>query len=235
MVFFVCEGCNESLKKNQVDKHAQRCRSCHAVTCVDCSVTFYGDDYAAHTVCVSEAQKYEGSLYKAKAQKSTPQDAWMDVIRTCGSKVAEAPSNIQGQLTKLCELDNIPRNRVKFMNFVKNSLKIYNDAMVEQLWTFLESHKPPPVGSTKPASSSSTEQATPAVVLAEETEVATSEKSKKRKHKKESKSNNEEEDTVIEDDIINVVEAAEETKEERKLRKKLKKEKKEKKRQKQEK
>jgi len=22
MVFFVCEGCNESLKKNQVDKHA---------------------------------------------------------------------------------------------------------------------------------------------------------------------------------------------------------------------
>ena len=41
MVFFVCEGCNESMKKNQVDKHASRCRSCHAVTCVD-SVSLNG-------------------------------------------------------------------------------------------------------------------------------------------------------------------------------------------------
>jgi cell growth-regulating nucleolar protein len=66
MVFFVCEGCNESLKKNQVDKHAMKCHGCWAVTCVDCSVTFPGNDYAAHTSCVSEAQKYEGSLYKGK-------------------------------------------------------------------------------------------------------------------------------------------------------------------------
>jgi cell growth-regulating nucleolar protein len=57
MVFFVCEGCNESLKKNQVDKHAGRCRSCWAVTCVDCNVTFPEDTYRAHTSCVSEAQR----------------------------------------------------------------------------------------------------------------------------------------------------------------------------------
>ncbi len=66
MVFFVCNGCNESLKKNQVDRHASRCRDCWAVTCVDCSVTFPGNEYASHTSCVSEAQKYEGSLYKGK-------------------------------------------------------------------------------------------------------------------------------------------------------------------------
>lgn len=64
MVFFVCEGCNETMKKNQVDKHAARCKSCHAVTCVDCSVSFYGNDYVAHTTCVSEAEKYEKTLYK---------------------------------------------------------------------------------------------------------------------------------------------------------------------------
>ena len=52
MVFFVCEGCNESLKKNQVDKHASRCHNCYAVTCVDCNVTFYGDDFRAHTSCI---------------------------------------------------------------------------------------------------------------------------------------------------------------------------------------
>ena len=59
MVFFVCEGCNESLKKNQVDKHASRCHNCYAVTCVDCNVTFYGDDFRAHTSCISEAEKYD--------------------------------------------------------------------------------------------------------------------------------------------------------------------------------
>eukprot|EP01036_Dinobryon_divergens_P041039 gene41039-54363_t len=66
MVFFVCEGCNETLKKNQVDKHAQRCRSCHSVTCVDCQVTFPGDEYVQHVTCISEAEKYEKSLFKGK-------------------------------------------------------------------------------------------------------------------------------------------------------------------------
>ena len=58
MVFFVCEGCNETVKKNQVDKHALRCRNCYAVTCVDCQVSFYGNDYAAHISCISEAGSY---------------------------------------------------------------------------------------------------------------------------------------------------------------------------------
>ena len=58
MVFFVCEGCNETVKKNQVDKHALRCRNCYAVTCVDCQVSFYGNDYAAHISCISEAGNY---------------------------------------------------------------------------------------------------------------------------------------------------------------------------------
>lgn len=66
MVFFVCEGCNETLKKAQVNAHASKCRSCHAVTCIDCSVTFYGNDFDTHITCVSEAEKYEKSLYKGK-------------------------------------------------------------------------------------------------------------------------------------------------------------------------
>jgi len=89
MVFFVCEGCNESLKKNQVDKHAMRCRSCAAVTCVDCQVTFWGNDYAAHVTCVSEAEKYEGSLFKAKAKKLNPQEAWNVVIDTACAKYTD--------------------------------------------------------------------------------------------------------------------------------------------------
>ena len=42
MVTFLCDGCNETIKKNKVDAHAAKCRSCYAVSCVDCSVSFPG-------------------------------------------------------------------------------------------------------------------------------------------------------------------------------------------------
>jgi cell growth-regulating nucleolar protein len=139
MVFFVCEGCNESLKKNQVDKHASRCRSCHAVTCVDCSVTFYGNDYAAHLVCVSEAEKYEKTLYKAKAvTKLNPQETWIALIEDAASRSNEAPSHVRQYVLRLNELGNVPRNKGKFINFVKNSIKINNTNTIEDIWKFLE-------------------------------------------------------------------------------------------------
>jgi cell growth-regulating nucleolar protein len=138
-VFFVCEGCNESLKKNQVDKHASRCRSCHAVTCVDCSVTFYGNDYAAHLVCVSEAEKYEKTLYKAKAvTKLNPQESWIALIEDAASRSNEAPSHVRQYVLRLNELGNVPRNKGKFVNFVKNSIKINNTNTIEDIWKFLE-------------------------------------------------------------------------------------------------
>lgn len=42
MVTFLCDGCNETIKKNKVDAHAAKCHSCYAVSCVDCSVSFPG-------------------------------------------------------------------------------------------------------------------------------------------------------------------------------------------------
>eukprot|EP00968_Pinguiococcus_pyrenoidosus_P013222 scaffold1197_cov228-Pinguiococcus_pyrenoidosus.AAC.8 len=75
MVFFVCEGCNESLKKAQVDRHAARCRACWAVTCVDCGKTFPDDEYRSHTSCISEAEKYEKSTRAVpKTKKQGPHE-----------------------------------------------------------------------------------------------------------------------------------------------------------------
>jgi cell growth-regulating nucleolar protein len=55
MVFFSCDGCGEMLKKNQVDAHAGRCRRCAAVSCVDCSVSFYGGKFAEEIIaCIEE-------------------------------------------------------------------------------------------------------------------------------------------------------------------------------------
>lgn len=139
MVYFVCEGCNETLKKAQVEKHALRCRQCHAVTCVDCSQTFYGNDFESHTTCISEAEKYEGSLYKAKkATKQSPQEAWMSVVEEAARTATKAPPSIQSHLSRLCDFGNVPRNQKKFGNFVKNSLRIFSDQVIDMIWKHLE-------------------------------------------------------------------------------------------------
>jgi len=62
MVTFYCEGCGETLKKNQLEKHSFRCRG--PFTCIDCSTTFHGNDHKGHTSCMTEAEKYQGKLYK---------------------------------------------------------------------------------------------------------------------------------------------------------------------------
>ena len=138
MVTFVCESCNETLKKNQVEKHGQRCRHCR-VTCVDCSRTFTLAEYVTHTSCVSEAEKYEKSLYKARPNaKANPQEAWMDLIHEAAGRKQEAPANIAEYVGRLGDLDNVPRNQKKFANFAKNSLRISNDAVLDSIWKFLQ-------------------------------------------------------------------------------------------------
>lgn len=65
MVSFQCDACADVVKKPKLDSHRSRCHS--SFTCIDCSTTFAGPkQYNAHTSCISEAQKYEKSLYKGK-------------------------------------------------------------------------------------------------------------------------------------------------------------------------
>ena len=213
MVFFVCEGCNESLKKNQVDKHAAKCRSCHAVTCVDCSVTFYGNDYAAHMVCVSEAEKYEKTAFKPKVStKVNPQDTWIALVEEAASRSTEAPSHIRQYIMRLNDLGNVPRNKGKFVNFVKNSIKIFNTSTIEEIWNFLEKLK-----AEKDSAKAATEAATAkeeaikvAAVIADAEEVETispdAEKEAKKARKAERKRLREISEKEAADDEINVVE-----------------------------
>ncbi|OWZ20695.1 hypothetical protein PHMEG_0004871 [Phytophthora megakarya] len=141
MVFFVCEGCNETLKKNKVDAHAGRCRNCWAVSCVDCSVVFEGNDYAGHTSCISEAEKYEKSLFQGDKNKSktgkkqTPQERWMDAVQ---SATCPEDRKVQDVLTRIAGYDNVPRKKNKFVNFVTNSLALRDTTLVEKAWTIYE-------------------------------------------------------------------------------------------------
>ncbi|KAG5190112.1 hypothetical protein JKP88DRAFT_299835 [Tribonema minus] len=142
MVFFNCEGCNESLKKAQVEKHVFTCpaRNCWAVTCIDCNVTFKGDDYATHTTCISEAEKYEKTVYKGnkgKPVKKNPQDAWMDLVTEAAASAATPPA-VRAHLQRMADFGNVPRQEKKFRNFLQNSLKLWDAGAIDAIWRHLE-------------------------------------------------------------------------------------------------
>ncbi|KAL5336044.1 hypothetical protein BJX70DRAFT_302846 [Aspergillus crustosus] len=69
MVSFSCEGCGDVLTKKKLDPHRNQCRGA-SFTCIDCMVHFQGTSYRSHTACMSEAQKYQGALYKEKPVKN---------------------------------------------------------------------------------------------------------------------------------------------------------------------
>ncbi|KAJ8102953.1 hypothetical protein POJ06DRAFT_246154 [Lipomyces tetrasporus] len=68
MVSFSCEVCNDTVVKKKLMQHRGSCHGAH-FTCLDCQTTFQGLDFQKHTSCISEAEKYQKSLYKAPAKK----------------------------------------------------------------------------------------------------------------------------------------------------------------------
>ncbi|KAI9168108.1 hypothetical protein H9P43_007479 [Blastocladiella emersonii ATCC 22665] len=65
MVSFICDHCQDTIKKPKADMHVRRC-SPPSLSCVDCYKTFTGLSYKQHTSCITEEQKCHGSLYKPK-------------------------------------------------------------------------------------------------------------------------------------------------------------------------
>jgi cell growth-regulating nucleolar protein len=66
------QGCGDVLTKKKLDPHANKCRGA-SFTCIDCMVHFWGTEYRAHTSCMSEAQKYQGHLYRGEKKKGGQQ------------------------------------------------------------------------------------------------------------------------------------------------------------------
>eukprot|EP00927_Polykrikos_kofoidii_P054584 TRINITY_DN48994_c0_g1_i1.p1 TRINITY_DN48994_c0_g1~~TRINITY_DN48994_c0_g1_i1.p1 ORF type:complete len:259 (+),score=59.01 TRINITY_DN48994_c0_g1_i1:133-909(+) len=137
MVVFECEKCNESLKKPKVASHLQHCRS-NWVICIDCCKKFSWDDFETHTTCISEAQKYQGNLFVEKTSTNKglkKQTSWIDNIK---QKIEDPGANIEprikGLLERLVGFDNIPRKQKAFANFVKNSLKIWDENTIGKIW-----------------------------------------------------------------------------------------------------
>uniref|UniRef100_T1IIS0 Uncharacterized protein n=1 Tax=Strigamia maritima TaxID=126957 RepID=T1IIS0_STRMM len=135
MVFFTCNACGQSIKKNQVEKHTTQCRRCETVSCIDCLKDFHGDEYKGHTKCITEEEKYSGQGFKPKpsaGKAEKKQEEWLEYVR-------KAIENSKGD-SKLLELlnliiahDNIPRKQKKFENFA-NNCGARNPQLVEKAW-----------------------------------------------------------------------------------------------------
>ncbi|KAM6980668.1 cell growth-regulating nucleolar protein [Aplochiton taeniatus] len=134
MVFFTCNACGESLKKVQVEKHVNMCRGCQVLSCIDCGKDFWGDDYKTHIKCITEDQKYGGKGYEAKSNKGdVKQQQWIQKIHDAMNKPGISPK-LKDVLNQVSSFDNIPRKKVKFQNWMSNSLRITNPTLQNQVW-----------------------------------------------------------------------------------------------------
>lgn len=141
MVVFTCHGCNETLKKAQVEKHRFRCRRAHSLCCVDCLKDFHGDEFQAHTKCISEDQKYGGQNYVAKENKGeVKQQRWFDTVQQAIDVVSTTnDSKLKQFLDRLRGYPNIPQKEAKFRNFVANCVKERDTTLVGRAWAAIAS------------------------------------------------------------------------------------------------
>ncbi|XP_021697945.1 cell growth-regulating nucleolar protein [Aedes aegypti] len=141
MVFFTCNHCGESLKKQAVEKHGWKCKRELNVSCMDCQKDFHGKEYDAHTSCITEAEKYSGKDYvpKANANKGAKkQEAWLDTIRSITDSKRNLSKGISEVFNVIRKNDNIPRKQKGFLNFFANSAKHIRRNDVEAAWALLE-------------------------------------------------------------------------------------------------
>ncbi|CAO2640080.1 Cell growth-regulating nucleolar protein [Lemmus lemmus] len=192
MVFFTCNACGESVKKAQVEKHVSACRNCECLSCIDCGKDFWGDDYKSHVKCISEGQKYGGKDYEAKTHKGdAKQQAWIQKINELIKKPNVSPK-VRELLQQISAFDNVPRKKAKFQNWMRNSLKVHSDAVLEQVWnvfseassSFLfhkEQDQQPPSHVAKPHAE------IPTKAPSEQTNGTTEEQAEAKKNKRERK------------------------------------------------
>ncbi|KRT78534.1 hypothetical protein AMK59_8347, partial [Oryctes borbonicus] len=152
MVVFTCNHCGESLQKPRVEKHYSfNCRREKFLTCVDCFTDFRGDDYNVHTKCVTEEQRYSGKDYVEKTKKGeVKQESWMEMIKSILMHEPDLKPQHRNLLNTISNYNNVPRKRVKFINFIKSSTGGRTSIQdVEAIWDIIEKHKSQNISTTE--------------------------------------------------------------------------------------
>ncbi|CAM9389750.1 unnamed protein product [Lampetra planeri] len=139
MVFFTCDACGESVKKAQVEKHLNVCRNCQCLSCIDCGKDFRGQDYKTHLRCISENEKYGGKGFEAKANKGdVKQQLWLQKVQDSINAPGISPQ-VRDIMNSIVGYDNVPRKKPKFQNWMKNSLRIHKQELLDRVWEVFSS------------------------------------------------------------------------------------------------
>lgn len=102
-------------------------------------MSYRGSSYSSHFECITEEQKYGGKNFKQQEFKGkNKQNAWVAKVKTMIQSNQYSPG-VQNVLKSLINYDNIPRKKVKFINFIKNSIRIRDEKLIEQIWQVFES------------------------------------------------------------------------------------------------
>ena len=96
--------------------------------------------YKAHTLCVTEDQKYGGQKYQQKNPENLQgqkQQRFVECVNEIASN-ASFSGEIKAHVDKMLTFDNIPRKKPKFMNFIKSALPLRKESVANQLWGIVE-------------------------------------------------------------------------------------------------
>lgn len=104
-----------------------------------------GEEYLAHTKCLTEAERYGGKDYVAKPNANKgerKQQEWICVVNNLlnGTDLSNPERIFLGSLSKY---ENIPRKKAKFLNFIRSVMgNRVNMTIVESIWNKMETaHK----------------------------------------------------------------------------------------------
>lgn len=107
--------------------------------CVSICSTLSLNSYAKHNECITEDQKYGGQNYQQKEFKGkSKQNNWINGVKSLCDK-NNYPKNVQNILRSLTSYENVPRKKAKFLNFVKNSFRLRDDVLANEVWNLIES------------------------------------------------------------------------------------------------
>ncbi|KAI8365366.1 uncharacterized protein BYT42DRAFT_161595 [Radiomyces spectabilis] len=87
---------SDVIKKPKLKFHQQRCHA--TFTCIDCSTTFQGNSWQQHNSCITEAEKYQGALYKKKGA------AGKAAAKQPSKPAAQAPAPAKAPVSLIAEL-----------------------------------------------------------------------------------------------------------------------------------
>jgi len=109
---------------------------------MDCNKDFHGDEYKAHTKCITELEKYSEVGFRNapnhnKGEKK--QESWVEIVRaTLEGKGPTLNPASRSLLHSLAKHDNVPRKKPKFLNFVGNISRFTDSNTIENVWNLLE-------------------------------------------------------------------------------------------------